>query len=331
MKFLTSGIGSLPHHNIDSAIDFSFRHDVPFLPQLPLLYPREFMVYQSLHRVPGIHMVENYQVSLDVDRWLEEKESFISQINSDLKGENFSSYAPDPSVFSCWNPFVHEADHKESPRLKVQLAGSLTCAQALHLQELSCSMDRAEFLSTCQKVILLSAHAMVESLSLPSREIFVTFDEPAIYSLPQSQPWFKSAALDMELTIHSLKKTGAKVGVHCCSDADWKSLMQLSWDYISFDFYLSYESLSRLSKDISKFQSKGASLHPGLLPFEKNMENLDQKTLCEDLRNFTQLLDLSSDLPLLLTPACGQAGQSIESTEKSLALLKGIATSANTD
>ena len=29
--FLTTGIGSLPHHNVDAALEFSLRMDIPFL------------------------------------------------------------------------------------------------------------------------------------------------------------------------------------------------------------------------------------------------------------------------------------------------------------
>lgn len=48
MSFLITGIGSLPFTDIDQALEYSFQHDLPFLPQLPQLNEDEMMVTQSL-------------------------------------------------------------------------------------------------------------------------------------------------------------------------------------------------------------------------------------------------------------------------------------------
>lgn len=32
----TTAIGSLPHHNVDAALAFSFQLGIPFLPQIPI-------------------------------------------------------------------------------------------------------------------------------------------------------------------------------------------------------------------------------------------------------------------------------------------------------
>lgn len=45
---LITGIGSLPFTEIEQALEYSFQHDLPFLPQLPQLNEDEMMVTQSL-------------------------------------------------------------------------------------------------------------------------------------------------------------------------------------------------------------------------------------------------------------------------------------------
>ena len=44
----TTGIGSLPHRSVESALDASFSLAIPFLPHLPRIDPGEFMLPQAL-------------------------------------------------------------------------------------------------------------------------------------------------------------------------------------------------------------------------------------------------------------------------------------------
>ncbi len=55
-RFPTTGIGSLPHHNIDAALAFSFQATIPFLPQIPIRNPWEYMIAQALEGVPGLEV-----------------------------------------------------------------------------------------------------------------------------------------------------------------------------------------------------------------------------------------------------------------------------------
>ena len=50
----TTGIGSLPHHNIDTALEYSFQFGLPFLPQIPIRSPWELMITQALEGLPGL-------------------------------------------------------------------------------------------------------------------------------------------------------------------------------------------------------------------------------------------------------------------------------------
>src|SRR4051812_41571970 len=65
----TTAIGSLPHHNIDAALEFSFQTDIPFLPQIPIRNPWEFMIAQALEGMPGLAIDEDGTCRLDLDVW----------------------------------------------------------------------------------------------------------------------------------------------------------------------------------------------------------------------------------------------------------------------
>src|SRR5689334_4029468 len=66
---LTTGIGSLPHHNVDSAIEFAFRFGLPFLPQIPIRHPGEFMLPQALDGLPGMSFDADGFVTVDLIAW----------------------------------------------------------------------------------------------------------------------------------------------------------------------------------------------------------------------------------------------------------------------
>lgn len=59
MKWLgpvTTGIGTLPFASVSDAIAYSFSHDVPFLPQLPVGHPEELMLAAAMS--PGPKPIE---------------------------------------------------------------------------------------------------------------------------------------------------------------------------------------------------------------------------------------------------------------------------------
>ena len=73
----TTGIGSLPHHNADAALEHSFRMGIPFLPQIPIRNPWEFMIAQTLEGLPGLQADADGSVTLNTDIWLSRASAFL--------------------------------------------------------------------------------------------------------------------------------------------------------------------------------------------------------------------------------------------------------------
>src|SRR4051794_21067651 len=61
----TTGIGSLPHHNVDAALAYSLRFGIPFLPQIPMRNAWEFMIAQALEDLPGLRVDDDGTATLD--------------------------------------------------------------------------------------------------------------------------------------------------------------------------------------------------------------------------------------------------------------------------
>ncbi len=64
-----TGIGSLPHHNVDAALQYSFRHDLPFLPQVPRRNPWEYMLPQALEGLAGLSVQSDGTTELQIEIW----------------------------------------------------------------------------------------------------------------------------------------------------------------------------------------------------------------------------------------------------------------------
>src|SRR6185437_5827442 len=95
LEAATTGIGSLPHHNIDSALAFSMRHAIPFLPQIPIRNPWEFMIAQALEDLPGLCVERDGEVSLNPEIWA----SRASQLDARLE-RAFREGTKNPEAFS---------------------------------------------------------------------------------------------------------------------------------------------------------------------------------------------------------------------------------------
>src|SRR3954464_3547900 len=94
----TTCIGSLPHHNVDAALEISFRTGIPFLPQIPLRNPWEYMLPQALEGLPGLLVAPDGTVSMNAGIWKSRKAEFDSQIKhavslgSELESLDFAPF-----------------------------------------------------------------------------------------------------------------------------------------------------------------------------------------------------------------------------------------------
>ncbi len=65
----TTGIGSLPHTQREMAIQFSFRADIPYLPEMPQTTKFEYMIPLALDGIPGYSFDESGMPVFDEYDW----------------------------------------------------------------------------------------------------------------------------------------------------------------------------------------------------------------------------------------------------------------------
>src|SRR5438046_1915242 len=94
---LTTGIGSLPHHNVDAALAFSFRAGIPFLPQIPVRNPWEYMLPQALEGLPGLMTEKDGTIRLNLEVWKSRREEFDRQMRVAFQDERSGLEPFEPS------------------------------------------------------------------------------------------------------------------------------------------------------------------------------------------------------------------------------------------
>lgn len=330
MAALTTAIGSLPHHNVDSALEFSFKLGLPFLPQIPIRNPREFMISQALDGLPGLRLESGGFVSLDLGKWEAGSAPLKARLDTafaappgDLSA--FDSFLPSAESAACWQPFLWELEERGIKRAKVQIAGPLTCQWAMRLSDGKTLDQHPEISNQIFQLLLARSIAMVRRLRSTGISPWIYLDEPGLFGVSKNNPLHQVGLRELQLYVHSLRKENAIVGLHCCSNTDWSTLLTLGIDVLSIDTALSLESLFADQKTVYWFLERGGRLSLGVVPTGLSSEEiraLDTPRLIESFQSIwkrcwkqdpeAERLALEN---AIWTPSCGLALHTPEDAE----------------
>ena len=331
----TTGIGSLPHHNTDAALEFSFQLSIPFLPQIPIRNPWEYMIAQALEGMPGLQMEKDSTALLDIDVWAGRSHAFNERLldayASAAKPAAFESFEPSSAASSCWQPFLWELEERQVRVAKIQLAGPMTSQWALRLNDGS-NIDRSpEIAAQIYRLVLARALAMTRRLQAGGIQPLLYLDEPGLYGLSQDNPRDVMGLQELKLMVQALRKEGVWVGLHCCSNTDWTRILNLGLDILSIDTGLSLDLFLESGDALEKFLTGGGRLSLGVIPTDKSLlgsGRLDVKDLfLEIIDTFGKHWKEKQGLvrkclkEAIYTPACGLALHSTTDAEMILATL----------
>jgi hypothetical protein len=323
---LTTGIGSLPHHNTDAALQYAFRFSIPFLPQLPLRNPNEFMILQALEQFPGLVALEKGEAVLDLDKWNRSSGNFHKKLDDRFKTftqrDTFDDFLPSSDFWSAWGPFLWELKERKLTHAKIQISGPLTCQWALKLSNGKPADSIPEIGMQIFRTLLARSIAMIRTLQKQGVTPLIYIDEPSFYCFNADDPKHKMGLNELKLFIQSLKKENALVGLHCCSNTDWKSILSLGLDVLSFDVSLSLASLFDQKKSLDAFLKGGGRLSLGIIPTipdHEKIQNFEVKSVMEQVEKLLTKADLEKSI---FTPACGLAFHRPDDAETILSYLQ---------
>jgi methionine synthase II (cobalamin-independent) len=323
----TTGIGSLPHTQLEMGLQAALALDIPFLPQLPAGRPSEFMIPQALEGLPGLRWDEEGLCTVDLGKWGEGRAGFEARLEAALSSGGLESFEPSLEGCRAWRPFLWEVENRKLAFAKAQLAGPFTVRSVARTSEGHATLDVPGLDEAIFRLVLARSLAMVKALRRAGTTPLFFLDEPGLYAFERSNPRHLLAMQELRLLVVALQREGALVGVHCCGNTDWASLLDAGPDVLSLDVRLSLDAVLEESGAFARFLESGATLSLGIIP-----TNLVSTYEVGELVDAVEV-SLKAALPpgqsfervgaqVLLTPACGLAMRTVVDAEHILEQLK---------
>lgn len=209
----TLGVGSLPHRDGESAARFSLEHfDIAVVPRLPRRSPAEQLVAQAIVGARGVTLGQYGTIAVDVDALDPD-----APVVTDLRSDNFAGFRSFLDVAS--------AEGIDGRPVKWQLVGPVTLG--LSLTRAGAPIDLA--FRVASQTVRAHADALCAELAatLPDSPQLMVLDEPLLADLMDHDfPLPPDTAADLLSSTMAVVQDRATVGVHCCFDADWPSLLE---------------------------------------------------------------------------------------------------------
>lgn len=321
-----TGIGSLPHTQSELALQFALQSDIPFLPQLPIGRPSEFMIPEALERLPGLSFDKEGLCVVDLAVWREQSAAFEAELEAALASGLLETFEPTPEACRALRPFLFEIAERKLALAKVQLAGPCTVRWVTRTHEGAPVESEVALDAQIFRLVLARSLALVKALRRSGATPLFFIDEPGLYALQPSDPRHLLALQELKVLIAALQREGALVGLHCCSNTRWDKLLSLGLDVLSLDVRLSLDALLDEKDALAAFLDTGATLSLGIIPTDL--------ATAYDVHELVDAVDASfrsalqprhfSHLSqrLLLTPACGLGMRSVLDAERIVSELR---------
>lgn len=248
----TIGVGSLPHRSAAAAVEFSVTHfDLPVVPRLPRRSAAEALVAQSMVGVNGIEMGPYGAVAVDAGRLDPE-----APVITDLRMDNFGGFR----AFLDLAPGLGV----DGRTVKWQFVGPITLGLTLARAGVPVDIAFRQAVATVRSHV--SALGTALRAALPASEQLVVIDEPLMVDLMAADfPLPPDAAADLLSTAMVAAQPFGAVGLHCCFDADWPSLLEAGPQVLSLP---ASAGVAEVSGYLDRFMNDGGRIAWGAVSTE---------------------------------------------------------------
>jgi methionine synthase II (cobalamin-independent) len=317
----TTGIGSLPHTQLELAIQMAFQVDIPFLPQLPAGNPNELMIATALDGLPGLSVDAEGMCTVDLEEWAKGRDALEGRLEVALKGDNLGRFEPSPQACRAFRPFLWEIEHRQLRLAKAQLAGPLTVRWVARTSKGGPLSSVPDLDRQVLQLVLAKAMALAQALRKAGATPLIFLDEPGLYAFDRTDPLHLLSLQELKMVATALQREGAWVGMHCCSNTAWPLMMDLGLDFLSVDTRLSLDALLEDAAAFTRFLASGGTLSLGVIPTDvastyevEVMVDSIEASLRSTLPKGISFPEVVSQM--LLTPACGLAMRSVVDAER---------------
>lgn len=334
LRGLATGIGSLPHKDVESALDLVFKYtpQIPFWPQLPKRDVREGMVAQFGENLPGLIITKEGLFFNPKDT---EKELGIFYERIIAGDVDYFRISEDFGLgLHRFYQRLEKSDLKDIKFIKCQVTGPFTFLASLSDEKGVALLHNSVFMQVVLKALIMKALWQINLFKKFSKKIILFIDEPYLSSFGSAYTPINREDVVRglsELTA-SIKSKDILLGVHCCGNTDWSIFTDVtSIDIISFDAYGFLERLVLYADNLKDFFRRGGILCWGIVPTQEFTDKVTLGSLIKKVKDGIDTLvkkGLDKDLlfnNLLLSPSCGLGTLDIGKSEKIFGLLQDLA------
>jgi len=317
-------IGSMPHTDPLKACRAILKYlkDIPAWPQLPALSFREDMNVQFSEGFPG------FMITPDKRYYVENSDAIhqpLEQLYADYIGENDKNYSISKSYASGMHALL--SLNPSLPAIKGQITGPITWGISVTDQAKRPIIYDDLLGDAVPKFLRLKASNQEKALGRIAKNVIIFVDEPYMAAFGSST-WTISREKVINLINEVFQGIQGLKGIHCCGNTDWSVLLSTRVQIISYDAYNFGHSMALYIEDVRQYLDRGGAIAWGIIPNEENKLVKESVSTLKD--RFEDLVSLFTrkGIPFqqilaqgMLTPSCGLAGLSEESSEVALKLL----------
>lgn len=306
---LATGVGSVPHTDPVKACNEVIRL-FPLLPYVPTLPNRgllENIVFCDSERLPG-RVISEGRLLVDRERDLSGE---MEQVYLDYIEGNYSAYAVSAEYASGFHEFIKRKFN--SPfAVKCQVTGPVTFGMQVVDAEKRPVYYDSQYADVLSKLIALRARWLEQTLitSTGVRDTLVMVNEPYLAALGSSV-----VPIDMDTVISGWTDIAGQldgsIGIHCCSNTDWKFIFSLDPGVVSFDAYATAKEFMLYRDDLCSYMESGGVVAWGIVPADNRI--FSQETPDSLFKRYMGIRkDLTAYIPeklfdaqSMVTPSCG--------------------------
>ena len=325
---LATGVGALPHTDPVRACDdvLEIFSRFPYIPTLPNRSLKESIVFCDSPRVPGAEISDN---KLVVDRG-KDMTVEMEQVYLDYLEGNYLQYGIQEEYGSAFAE-MQKRDLTGARTLKCQLTGPVTFG----MQVTDC--DRRpiyydeQYADLLPKIIALRAlWCEKEMLSIPGiSETLVVLNEPYLAALGSSVIPIQTDTVSSGWEDISSVLSGS-LGIHCCSNTDWRFILSLKPAFLSFDAFTCAKEFLLYMDFLVDFMEKGGIIAWGIVPADysvfsgQSFEGL--LTHYQEIRRKVteHISPRIFDAQSMITPTCGIRFSDEQGSRRIMAFADGI-------
>jgi methionine synthase II (cobalamin-independent) len=332
LKCKATGIGSIPHTDINAISDFIIKNcpDLPYWPQSINIDPKEGMLTQYIENLPCIKLDKNNEVFFDKTGRDEKLLEFFEHLTSG----DYNYFKISKEFARGFYTLLDKLKNSNINFIKGQVVGPVTLLYSIKGEDGKSILFDEMLSDAIIRGLAMKGVWQAKEIKKTGKEPVIFFDEPAMSGFGSAfMPLNKSQAMAIfDKLIDTIKEHEDVItGIHCCGNSDWEMLLQTKIDIINFDAFEFLDNFILYSGAIKQFLHRGGIIAWGAVPTSDFNERINLDLIVKKITDAIEKLasqGIEKELLLkraIFTPACGMGSLNNEIAEKIIDMTNKLA------